>query len=281
MSKLVITDLDETLLVKGNLLVTSKKHIETILASNKVKFTVASARNIHSIKNKLGSLNIEYPVISYGGAYISDIHTEQHLYTFSLDVQLLKEIVSTIRSFNLDPFFYLHSTETGKDTIYYRNITCSAMNWCLTSDSYFKDQDFVSYTKSSYLLKLPIVRLILKDQDEVILKLKKKLDQKFSNFVNIYMYPSWYIKGHSWLIVLSKEANKLSAINVLCQHLGESIENVIYYGDSLNDLCVFESNINSIAVSNSTDEIKKLAKKLIGSNIENSVTTDILNTFEI
>lgn len=69
-------------------------------------------------------------------------------------------------------------------------------------------------------------------------------------------------KNIGLLDVLPKHATKLHAIEFLQARLGYSSKEVIFAGDSGNDLPVLTSGVQSVLVANASDEIKKAALQL-------------------
>lgn len=69
-------------------------------------------------------------------------------------------------------------------------------------------------------------------------------------------------KNIGLLDVLPKHATKLHAIEFLQARLGYSGEEVIFAGDSGNDLPVLTSGVQSVLVANASDDIKKAALQL-------------------
>lgn len=69
-------------------------------------------------------------------------------------------------------------------------------------------------------------------------------------------------KGIGLLDVLPRNATKVHAIDFLYQHLGYALDEVMFAGDSGNDLPVLASNILSVLVANAADEIKEDALRL-------------------
>jgi hydroxymethylpyrimidine pyrophosphatase-like HAD family hydrolase len=69
-------------------------------------------------------------------------------------------------------------------------------------------------------------------------------------------------KNIGLLDVLPKHATKLHAIEFLQHKLGYTLEEVIFAGDSGNDLPVLTSQIPSVLVANASDEIKQAAVQL-------------------
>ena len=66
-------------------------------------------------------------------------------------------------------------------------------------------------------------------------------------------------RGVGLLDILPKSATKLHAIEFLREHLRLRLSNVVFAGDSGNDLPVMASNIPSVLVANAADEIKQSA----------------------
>lgn len=75
----------------------------------------------------------------------------------------------------------------------------------------------------------------------------------------------------SWVEVNHPRARKDVALLDLAQRLGVAPEELIYFGDSLNDLPVFEAIPHAVAVANARPEIKEVAWRVIDSNNEEGV----------
>ena len=68
------------------------------------------------------------------------------------------------------------------------------------------------------------------------------------------------------LDVLPREATKLHGIEFLYQHLGYRPDEVIFAGDSGNDLPVLGSSLRSVLVANASAEVKRQARELSARN---------------
>ncbi|NQU64369.1 MAG: HAD-IIB family hydrolase [SAR324 cluster bacterium] len=68
------------------------------------------------------------------------------------------------------------------------------------------------------------------------------------------------------LDVLPRDATKLHSIQFLQQHLNYKLDEVIFAGDSGNDLPVLGSLIHSVLVANASDEVRSQALKLARQN---------------
>ena len=68
------------------------------------------------------------------------------------------------------------------------------------------------------------------------------------------------------LDILPRNATKKHAIEFLQKHLGYKTREIVFAGDSGNDLQVLSSSIPSILVANAEDDIKEKARKLADKN---------------
>lgn len=78
--------------------------------------------------------------------------------------------------------------------------------------------------------------------------------------------PGWY-----WLTVHDHRATKDQAIRILLEEWGLDGSELVVFGDSSNDIKMFQVADHAIAVANATDELKRYATQVIGSNNEDSV----------
>jgi len=112
--------------------------------------------------------------------------------------------------------------------------------------------------KLSYFLPLDI------DHTSLI----KKLDQRFREN-SIQTHIIWSIDEQAnigLLDVLPKQAGKRQAIEFLMKTLEYPLDEVIFAGDSGNDLSVMASPIQSIVVANASDDVKAEALKMAKQN---------------
>ena len=61
-------------------------------------------------------------------------------------------------------------------------------------------------------------------------------------------------------------SNKFTTLKKLCTNLNISINEVIYFGDSANDLSIISKVGLGVAMNNALQEVKKQAKKITLSN---------------
>ena len=107
--------------------------------------------------------------------------------------------------------------------------------------------------------------LPLHAEKDIIMSL---MEDRLSN-KNIKASLIWSVdepKSMGLLDVLPQNATKLHAIRFLQQYLDYSLDEIVFAGDSGNDLPVLGSPIHSVLVENASDEVKKAAKDLAEQN---------------
>ena len=90
-----------------------------------------------------------------------------------------------------------------------------------------------------------------------------------------YIFQKDAYRDEYWLEICPKNATKAKAVLKLKERLG--CDKVVVFGDSLNDLPMFEIADVACAVSNAMDEVKNVSDVVIGSNEEDGVVNYILN----
>lgn len=102
---LYITDIDGTLLSSEGELTEFAAQTLNHLLKQGLKFTVASARSINSMREKLKGLEITLPVIGGNGTFLANLSTGKYVTIFDLQPRELKaDIYQMLVSFGNEPF---------------------------------------------------------------------------------------------------------------------------------------------------------------------------------
>ena len=74
-----------------------------------------------------------------------------------------------------------------------------------------------------------------------------------------------------WIALNPKGIDKFKALEVLCNKIGINLEEVIFFGDSANDLSIINKVGLGVAMGNALTEVKKQAKEITLSNDEDGI----------
>ncbi|WP_303015412.1 HAD family hydrolase [Holdemania massiliensis] len=72
-------------------------------------------------------------------------------------------------------------------------------------------------------------------------------------------------------IIMNEKVNKLEGLKILCKRWNVSLDEIVAFGDDMNDLELFQECGWSVAVSNALPMIKEVAKEVCASNEEEGV----------
>lgn len=246
--KLVVADLDGTLLKEDKSL---DSHIQRVLQTKDVQFTLASGRNYHIIQDLVTQLNITLPYITNNGANI--FQKDQCIYECSIDpveltrcLELLyKEEVAFLAYSNT--MIFSHGNQPGLDHFMQRLIgKCTIV----------KDASLTDIIKEAIFKVVMIHPEMERIKDEMNAMTQKTLCIQSEGII---------------YTLTNKSATKGIALKSLMDQLGLKKEEVLVFGDNYNDASMFEV-ANGVAMENAQDSLKEISMFQTKSNDENGVS---------
>lgn len=264
MKRLYITDLDGTLLNRESRLSEKSKEILNKFIQNGGMFTYATARSYNSAKYVTEGLNITTPIVVYNGAFIYDIQSKRYIDGVTFTQQELNEIIKLTNQFNYTPLVY--TFVDGEEKILWdKNGKLSeGFLYYLSNRKNDKRMTPVESVSQSFCGDVFYITFI--DDYEKLLPLYNAISESihFNSVFQQEIYRTEY-----WCEIMPKSANKANAIKKLKKILG--YEELVVFGDSLNDISMFKIADKSYAVMNANDKLKQIATEIIGYNYEDSV----------
>lgn len=241
--KMVVTDLDRTLLRRDQSLSEYSISVIKKLREKGIYFTPATARPENAVLGYIKGLECDHAVY-FNGARIkfSDGSTEYFGFASDTAAEICADILRDIPSRKL-------AVEIG-DRLY--------SNFDITEiwpDIKYIHSDFTDLPEGI--------------SEKVLLPIQPSEGFDYSR----YLPPELYIQVSESILamVLNRKATKLNGIKSICKKMGISLDDVAAFGDDLNDSEMLASCGCGIAVSNALDEVKKAADIICLSNEEDGV----------
>ncbi|TLP74002.1 Cof-type HAD-IIB family hydrolase [Maribacter sp. ACAM166] len=254
--KLLCSDLDGTLLTTksdvSNFTITQINRIK-----NDMRIILVSARMPNAMRYIQENLGIsDQPIVCYNGALV--LSGNKELTSVFISVNILRKIFTICTELNADLGLYYNNewyvpktserveieTKHTQTTPTLQSTSTTLNNW---------EQREVGAHK--------IMLMCTKSSADVLMPL---LQEKFTHILNLY-------RSNDTLIEIApKSVSKLSAIKLLIGK-GESLEDVIAFGDNYNDIEMLENVGCGVAVANGRDEVKKIADHVTLKNTEDGV----------
>ncbi len=256
MFKLLVTDVDGTLLdAKSRLSELNKKAIRDCIAHG-IEVTIATGKTIDSIRHLIAELNLKLPQITMNGAS-TVTSSGEIIESIKYPPEIYVDFIRDVRSRGYEPTIattdgsifcvkYVENmkamTDSGEkikivedfETSFFINNTVSISVPMLASDP------MDSYIRKKYGLKLQVVR-----------------------------------SGKYFFDTLNLKASKGNALKKLIKSLGIKKEEVVSFGDSHNDISLFKASGLKIAVKNSYPELLEIADIVTDENYNSGLGTAI------
>lgn len=239
MIKLVVTDMDGTLLDDNHQLPTNFWEIEQQLTDKGIVFAVASGRQYYNLIEKFAPITHRLLVLADNGTFVCQ--NEEELFLNSLDKTSANQFIAIGRKIE-KTFLVL----CGKNAAYVENTT-----------PYFLKEI------SHFFKRIEVVD-DLTQVDDVFLKVTicDFIDSSTNSYLHFKHFDSEFkisVSGKQWLDITRTHANKGTALKHIQQMLGVSAEETLVFGDMLNDLEMMQEAKYSYAMKNAHPEIKKIS----------------------
>ncbi len=257
MIKLVVTDMDGSLLNDAKELPDNFFPMLSGLHKRNVQFAVASGRQMYTLQHDLFPARDSLYFIAENGAYVA--HGQTQLYLEALSNESVLELLDH-GSCVADAYFIL----CGKNGAYVQDSGAEFLN---EARKYFK--------------KLEIVEDLTRLKDDILkVTLCDFRNAEFNSLPHFKSFAHRFkvtVGAERYLDITSLSANKGSALRQLQIRLGVTPQETLVFGDYLNDLEMLQMAHYSYAMKNAHPEILRAARFITQwDNNESGVVQTIL-----
>ncbi|MGC8954981.1 MAG: Cof-type HAD-IIB family hydrolase [Fervidobacterium sp.] len=265
MVKLIVTDLDGTLL-------NDEKHIpyENIQAlraalEKGINVSVATGRNFGSAKRYIEELDLDVPVIFQNGSFIYEWMENKIIYKSDLKSEIAVNIVEKARKYDLFYIVYIDFLEE-KDMyidIDYLGEFLPYLNnnsWRIN-----KVEDALKYvTKRDSIAEVALVG----DEEKIV----KAIQEALSGFEHqTSVVKNNKVNTETFYEIFGPNSSKELSFKYLLEYFNVSPEETMYLGDNFNDIGMLKLVGYPVVMENAPEEVKKYAKYISKSNNEAGV----------
>jgi Cof subfamily protein (haloacid dehalogenase superfamily) len=270
---LIFFDLDGTLLNDASEISPFTKDTLLLLSEKNIAYTVATGRTMLSAQRILEGHEFALPQIYNNGVTTWDPKIQQLTLENLLNNNEVATIIEVALTNGITPF--VNAVENIHHFMYH----------CESRHDVEKEL-ILKYFSSSKATLLPLEALPINSQVTNIsmigaAKTIHEMWLELNTHAHIIAYSGPALEGKEfrWMDVHHCLANKGSAVANLKKQLGAS--NVICFGDSDNDLSMFELADESYAPENAKDAIKKSANAVIGHNHKDGIAHFLHERFSL
>lgn len=243
--KLIVFDLDGTLLNDEDGIGNNSVQLITELRKLGVKFSFASGRLHSAMIKHAEKLNLTTPLISLDGSYIKSYPDGKILSESYVSARYVK------RAIKLADNLLLKVALCHGDAVYYTDHNSTIPEMLDKFGAHYEKVEFYE----DYLDRT-LELVVAGDQKESIQKFMNKMTFPYTFGLTTTYYKSHRYGDIYYFEARKKGCDKGTALIKLAKHLGISINETAVAGDWYNDRKMFDTGAISIAVANAVNEIK-------------------------
>lgn len=258
MIKLITIDVDGTLV--NNQKVITKRTREALLKAQEkgITVTIATGRPEYGIDQYVDVLKLkEYEgfVCTYNGGKIIDCKTKEVVSNKLIDEDLVTKVLQKLKTLPVSTYVYGEDVlyTTGKDAYKY-DYSDKAASGSIEIDPNLND-NFNSKTN----------KILISAPHEVLLKYVDILNEDFKDKLSLTFSDPFYYE------FMPKNVNKGYGITKLMNHLNIEKDEVLAFGDALNDKEMIEVAGIGVAMKNRDKNLIKVSDYVTLSNEEDGI----------
>jgi len=246
--KLLVVDIDGTLLNKNGTISSVDKEALSRVAAAGIPIVISTGRVMNACKDILKQLSLEGNHIFFDGALVINPGNGTEIYTRPIDQELVRQMIEfadlneiTVDFYTSDRYFV--GRETWESDIR-RDFYKTYPNVVNLNDFWQKER----VIKATITVRSPVEKSGANDfythfQDTLGFSWTKTPAYPEVDFIN----------------VLAPDVSKGKALAALAVHLGITLDEVVAIGDGTNDISLLSRAGLAIAMDNASDELKAVA----------------------
>jgi Cof subfamily protein (haloacid dehalogenase superfamily) len=272
--ELIVFDLDGTLLNRDSTISDFTSDTLKLLSKRQIAYTVATGRTLHGARTILEGHRFDLPQAYKNGVMVW--HPEQQCFSNSTTLRAsdIENVVQACLNQGLTPFVFTLG-EDYQSTVYYPALQTEAdqvlvQGFCI--DDNVRTRSLDELPSDAAVTHVNAIGAV-----DAINAVKRRVEQE----PHLVAYSGLAMEGAQWhwLDIHHSGASKGVAITTLKQLLG--FERVICFGDSDNDLSMFEAADESYAPANANNVIKSAATAVIGHHDEEGIAKFLRERFSL
>lgn len=265
---LFVSDLDGTLLNEHAMLSDYTKEIVNQLTEHGVLFTYATARSYSSASQLLTGMNLVIPAITYNGTFFVKQEDGEIIDSVLFPTKEIEYLAQSFQKQKMSPLVY--SFLDGKERVSWRK-GCETKGILRYLKSREDDPRLRPVSSEAELYQGEVFYFTLIGEKQGLTRMKESFEAEKDTDLGFLalLQEEIYRKEEYWLEIMPKGASKAEGAKRLMKLLG--CDQLVCFGDGINDISLFEIADRSYAVENAVLELKKLATGIIGENTKDGV----------
>lgn len=274
MFKMICLDLDGTLLRSDKTIASLTSSYLNQLAEEGIRVVVATGRHFdyadYLTKDILGAKYI----IANNGAGIFDIKNKATISSTYIDERLVYKFINLSQDHGLDPIVYTNAMDLGIDMV-----VSSDLDTSYHIENLVRNNDRIGYIEDGLGLNKALALVIYGNVSE-LRKFEIYIDDLFKDRVNCHIMDSTY-DDMGMLEIMDASVHKWTGIAKLAKKLNVCQEEIVCFGDAINDIEMIRNAGLGVAMKNSNKIIFPYADRItMRTNDEDGVYYELKELFK-
>jgi Cof subfamily protein (haloacid dehalogenase superfamily) len=271
---LVVFDLDGTLLNARSEISSYTRETLSLLQQRNIAYTVATGRTLHATQDLLIDRGFALPQIYKNGVVIWHPGRQQYTHQFLLTPSEIGHVVEAFLSRGVTPFLF--SLEPGQHHAVYHPPLQNPAEHSL-AETIAKERLLPVHPVAELPALAELTNISALGPRDVLEAVAAIIAEEPD--LVAYMGVAIEDKDLCWMDIHHSDGSKGDAVSVLRRELGAS--RVICFGDSDNDLSMFNTADESYAPANAKSAVKAAATEVIGHHDEDGIASFLRRRFDL
>ena len=265
--KLIAMDLDGTLTNSDKIITPKTKQVLIELEKLGVKLVLASGRPTPGLYNFAKELEFDKYggyLLSYNGAAVHRYPSNKCIYSNTIRTKYILPIINNAKALGLDVIIY------DKDDIVIDNPDTYKADY----EQRINDMGCKVVDDLRHYIDFELNKLLITGKEEHLEKVYDDFKLPFGDRLEICTSAPFYIE------VVSNGINKARGLAEIALHEGIKSEEMIAFGDEMNDYQMLDYVGHGVAMGNARQTIKEIADEVTLSNDEDGIAESLLAIFK-
>ncbi len=272
--ELIVFDLDGTLLDGQGALSPLTRETLSALADRGVAYTVATGRTLHAARNLLDGHGFRLPHVYKNGVMIWNPADDSYAHDNFLSLDEVEHVLRAVMAQDVTPFVF--TFEPGNHHAIYHPPLQNDVEERLARE-FVKRNEVAVLPAAQLPAAAEITNISALGPGPAIDRIEKLIESE--PHLVAYAGDAWEGNGWRWIDIHHSNASKGAAVDTLRDQL--EARKVVCFGDSYNDLSMFEKADEAYAPANAAEPVQAAATSVIGHHDEDGIARFLRRRFEL
>lgn len=266
--KILVLDIDGTLINPQKKITRCTKNALLKLQKCGTKIVLASGRPVYGmipLARELKMQNYQGYILAFNGGKIIDCQTNETIFEKSMQQKQICELARKLQNKKVSLITY------EKDSL----ITETPMDPYVQKEARINKMEIKQVNNFAEYIDFPITKCLVTGSPKYLERIEAELKQYFMEALSIYRSEPFFLE------IMPSNIDKAAALERLLNYIGGSCEEMVAFGDGLNDISMISYAGVGIAMGNAQELVKKAADFVTRSNDEDGIAYAIERFWKI